>query len=370
MTITRKFITSINVRFDRIARVKAHRVGLLLTALVFVGILGTIPVSPVHGQPPVPAADRAVVPLPPMSPSLGVGNPVFLTQDSGTAEWYHATGLQTITSSGVSVSRHVEIWAAPDGRYRVKSTALDTSGAQEEVAYDASGNQLVKIVTGVGAQPEYLVVKNSKHFAITASSQGTHTRHVGTPYENLLVKESNFTAGSNTVQFSSGVVSHNIGDPSILSIIVPDRATIRTDQGLITADIESLQSSSTAASRQQTLVDLYSMPCMEIRNFRNTANDYFRATSKRISDLSRDFACKWVHVATWAFGYLDGWCITDWQGQGEVSPNYSTWTGTIDNSDWQESHGSNVAACSSHSAWDRYWTPHVTNHQFSAAIPG
>lgn len=368
MIAIRKSFSDVGVRLGRIARANVDRIKAVVTVLVVVGILGTIPVSSVHGQQPSSAFDRAVV-LPSMSPSLGVGNPVFLTQDGGTAEWYYATGLQTITANGVSARRHVEVWAAPDGRYRVKSTALDASGAQEEVAYDASGNQLVRIVAGVGAEPEYFVVRNSKHFAITASSQGTHTQHVGTPYERLFVKESTLTAGSNTVQFSSGVASHHRGDPSVLSIVVPDGAIIGTGQALEEAGTASLQRSSTSASRKQTVVDLYSMPCMEIYNFRNTANDYFRATSRRISDLSRDLACKWVHVATWAFGYLNGYCITDFQGQGVFS-SFSYWNGTIDNSVWQESHGSNVAACSSHSAFDRYWTPHVTNLHFPAAIPG
>lgn len=368
MIAIRKFFGDVGVRLGRVARVSVCRIRAVVTVFVVVGIVGTIPVSSVHGQQSAPASGGAVA-LPLMSPSLGVGNPVFLAQDGGTAEWYYATGLQAINANGVSARRHVEVWVAPDGRYRVRSTALDASGVQEEVAYDGSGNQLVRIVAGVGAEPEYFVVKNDKHFAITASSQGTHSQHVGTPYERLFVKESTLTAGSNTVQFSSGVASHHRGDPSVLSIVVPDGAIIGTGQALEGAGTASLQSSSTSASRKQTVVDLYSMPCMEIYNYRNTVNDYFRATSRRISDLSREFACRWVHVATWAFGYLNGYCITDFRGQGVFS-SFSYWNGTIDNSVWQESHGSNVAACSSHSAFDRYWTPHVTNLHFSAAIPG
>ena len=370
MVMTSHRLDRAKVYIDRIVEMNVFPIRAAVTILVIVGILGTILAQEVRAEQSVPVSQNSAASLPSMSNSLGGHNAVFFAQNSGTAEWYHTTGLLTITSSGVSSSRHIEVWAAPDGRYRVKSTQLDGVGGEEEVAYDARGNQLVRILPAIGAESEYFVVKNDKHFAITASPQGMSMHHVNTPYQNLLIKEMTYTTASSAVHFSSNVVSRYRGDPSALTIAIPADATINTEQLLMGKQVTFSQSSSTFAARRQTVLDLYSMPCMVIRNYRNTATNFFAATSKRISDLSRDHACKWVHVATWALGYLNGWCLYDWQGQGSISSSYSIWVGTIDNTLWQETHGSNVAACSSHSAWDRYWTPHVTGYHLPAAIPG
>ncbi len=304
-------------------------------------------------------------------------NTATQTSDDNVTEWYYTKGSQVIKSTVGTSYRHIEVWTASDGRYRVMSTSLDGSGAYEEIAYDGEGNQLIKIVAGTEADPSFYSVKNDKHFAVTPATTGTHERYSGTAYDKLILKSSGMTAGIHSARFTSGSVTQQKGDPSMLSVVVPEGTKVGTQQELegkteLEGHIDALSQGSTAhtASRTQVITDLYSQPCMETRNHRNTSTNYFGASSRRTSDLSREFACMWVHVAAWAYGYLNGWCIYDWAGQGAVATYYSSWAGTINNSDWQEARGNRVAACSSHSAWDRYWVPHVTGYHLSAAIAG
>lgn len=89
----------------------------------------------------------------------------FLVQTTGEVSWHHTVGTQRFTySSGETLTRRVEAWITPDGRYRVKTTSLDGTHASTQ---QGSSRQ---IHTSEGPAPWWLSAFGGPTWAITAAS--------------------------------------------------------------------------------------------------------------------------------------------------------------------------------------------------------
>ena len=310
--------------------------------------------------------------LPAMSPAFGQEGPMFLEQDGGTAEWYHTSGTQTITRDGNTLTRRVDVWAALDGRYRVKTTSLDGSGDSEEIAYDGHGHQLA-VIASQGEVQQAFVVENSKHFAISRT-MGSRL-YSNSQYSGLLVKGSTNAGTLGSAQYMAGQTSKHHGSSSILTIAIPKgievleeaalTQTIRNDDH---STLDLAMSSSTQASRRETMFDLHSRPCLEARNFRNSVTNYFRATSLNIADQSMDGTCRFLRLSIWRNGWLNGWCgIAHKHTVRPDRRNYVWWTGYFEVAG---KPGVDDVACSRHLAFDNYWTLQISLGHLPAGVRG
>lgn len=326
--------------------------------------------EPVETTPSTPAT---------MVPAFGDDGPQFFIQDGGTAEWYHTSGTQTITRDGTTFTRRVEVWVAPDGRYRAKSTSLNELGAYEEVAYDGRGNQLVLIGNSNSTATTATVLRNSTHFAVTGLWNGQDVRHPDMRYSNLLVSESSIAGTAGSMHYIAGAVLHQQGDASTLAISVPSGVNVSDGSSLAgtsssTSGNHSTQHdaagrNATTGSRVMDLTDLYSRPCIQIHNFRNSVTNEYRTASIITADTSEDLSCYWTSITIWSAGYLYGWCevVTGFVDHTGVRTPYVNWTGFFEVTGIP---GYTDVACSTFYAYDRYWTPHVSLAHLSASIRG
>ncbi len=303
--------------------------------------------------------------------------PVFFEQTSGTAAWDFVKGSQTLTKDGMTLTRRVEAWISPDGRYRVQTTSLDGSGAYEEVAYDGHGNQLIKIVSNAGAIPKYAVVANTLHFAISDTPKATE-KWTTSVHGQQLMKESKWSSGSQSVSYQADAITPHRGEAAALMVEVPAGAVVGDASSAFSHQSFDFLSGDALLSGQQgsashgdITYNLLGDKCMTMRNYRNTSTQYFSASSRRTSNLSKDHACRWVDVSAWEFGFLNGHCVAGPVGFGPTDKNWSSWSGYANVAYWSKKHGSSrIAACSRHAAWDQYWWQHVSWEHFPAAIPG
>ncbi len=300
--------------------------------------------------------------------AFGEDGPTFWEQDGGVAEWYYTSGTLEINTVEV---RHVEVWASPDGRYRVRSTSVDGSGATEEIAHDGRGNQLVSIRISNSAAPTAAVVQNRFHYAVTGLGNDNDVHHSGTPFESILVRESTMQ-NSRAMRYAAGnAVVYQQGDSANLTVAIPDGVEVSDGmQAEVGSRADgSATASSTSGSRTMHLVDLYFRPCMRIYNYRNSVSNLFYAYSRVTADQTQDHHCKWVHVAAWSgvAGYTNSWCdLTAFVDGSPVRASYASWQGFFE----VTSPYPRDKACSSHAAWDLYWIPHITAAYLTAAVHG
>lgn len=302
-----------------------------------------------------------------MNLAFGADGPIFWEQNGGDAEWYYTNGTLEINAT---VVRQVKVWAATDGRYRVRTTSADGSGAAEEIAYDGHGNQLVLIKASNSALPTAAVVRNRFHYAVTGLENGNDVHYRGQAVGNVLIQESAMQ-DSNAMRYTAGNVALQRGDAAILTVAIPDG--VEVSNGLQAEDESHASSSATTSStsgpRTQDLLDLYFRPCMRAYNYRNSVSNLFLASSRVTSDQTQDHHCKWVHVAAWSgvAGYANSWCdLTAFVGSSRVRSDYTFWLGYFE----VTSPHPRDKACSSHAAWDQYWIPHITAAYLTAAVHG
>lgn len=264
----------------------------------------------------------------------------------------------------------MEVWAAPDGRYRVKSTSDDGAIATEEIAYDGRGNQLVLIGMANNASSTAAVVQNRFHYAVTGLGNNNDVRHSGKSFENILIKEAMLQT-SEAMRYTAGNVVHQQGDPANLTVTIPDGVELSDG---IESEVESrtpdtATAGSTTGSRTMVLVDLYYRLCIRIYNYRNSVSNLFYAYTKVIADQTQDHHCKYVHVAAWSAvaGYTNSWCdLTAPVDASQVLESYAYWQGFFE----VTGRYPKDKACSSHAAWDLYWLPHITAAYLTAAVHG
>lgn len=341
-------------------------------------------------------------------PAVGNNEPTVQVPEEIT-EWYYTKGALRLTKNGSTFNWSVQVWSAPDGRYRVITTSLDGSGTSQEVAYDGQENQHV-VMTSPGGHKEVFTVENDSHFAVTGMSLGSTIKHEGTAYENVLVKESSLTGSGGSASYTAGTITSQKGDPSVLTVEIPEGLEVRNlDEEMRELEVLEREDSSddtmtpsrdtvmayavsgyhqtafsrgssafptssasstespTRALRTQTMLDLQSRPCLEARNFRNRVSNYFKAASRVISDQSIPGVCRWVGVSAWADGFLNGWCGFDWKGSSGTHRNYSFWTGYFEVSG---EANYNDFACSIHWGQDEDWVWHIPRGYMSASIRG
>lgn len=299
--------------------------------------------------------------------AFGQDGPTFWEQDGGVAEWYYTSGTLEINAI---VVRRVEVWAASDGRYRVRSTSTDGSGAVEEIAHDGRGNQLVSLRASNNASPTATVVQNRFHYAVTGLGNDNDVRHSGTPFENILIRES-VMHDSRTMRYVAGDVTFRKGDPVNLTVTIPDEVEVSDGMQAVIepGSHSSVMTGATSGSRTMNLVDLYFRPCIRIYNYRNSVSNLFYAYSKVTADQTQDHHCKWVHVSAWSgvAGYTNSWCdLTAFVDSSPTRINYTYWQGFFE----VTGRYPRDKACSSHSAWDQYWIPHITAAYLTAAVHG
>ena len=321
-----------------------------------------------------------------------------------TTEWYYTEGVFRVTKNGSTFNWNVKVWSAPDGRYRVITTSLDGSGVSQEVAYDGHKNQHV-VIASPGGHKDAFIVENDSHFAVTGMSLGSTTKYEGTVYENFLVNETSLTGSGGSASYTAGTITSHRGDPSVLTVEIPDGLEVRNlDEE--TRELEVLESDDSSddtvvrsrvammahavsgynqmafsrnsgifstssrlfsGSRTQTMLDLNSRPCLEAKNFRNSRENYFRASSRVISDPSIPSTCRWVGVSAWADGFFNGWCGFDWKGTSGTNLDFSRWAGYFEVSG---KANYNDFACSIHWGQDEDWVWHIPRGYMSASIRG
>lgn len=267
--------------------------------------------------------------------------------------WIKATGVQEAFDDrgNLTLSRNVTVWAASDGRYRVKTTSRDDSGASEEVAHDGQGHQLVLFTRPSGSQSAVRVDGNS-HFAIDGLGADELRRSMG------VVTSSSFTGDKGSISYYVvGAPEQIDGDASTLEIVIPEGVSIR--------DSSNRSSSSTAlyyissGSASETMYDLTSSaPCLYAYNYRNSTSNFFTTNSQVRS------SCNWVDVSAWDYHFVGVHCGGAWQGSGPTSAYYSAWTGYF------QAANSAAEVCSQHAGWDSSWILQVPWRALRASVVG
>lgn len=282
-------------------------------------------------------------------------------QTTGEVTWHHTVGVQEFRyPNGQTLTRRVEAWITPDGRYRVKTTSLDGTQTSEEVAYDGHGTQLVLYTDPAGTQ-QALVIENDTHFAVTAS--------VGAA--NRQLKDSMRTASnSGYMTYEAGAVLQGSGSASSLNVDVPAGVEIK-DLSDVTSPLEESSSASVthaAGSNSEIMKNFLGYPCLRAYNYRDNSTRFFTANSHIRG------TCTLVAVSIWA-NYLgdNGGLSPPRCGLAFVAhapdpsigylPTYVSWSGYFD-------VNPSDRACSAHAGWDSDHTLQVAYRGLPASVMG
>jgi hypothetical protein len=236
--------------------------------------------------------------------------------------WQHGNGIYTVTDTAGSVERSVEAWVAPDGRYSVVTTSLNSSRASEEVVFDGV-NQFAYITDDAGIL-KVMQGDTSAHFAVTPPSpsrDGALPRSVHDVLDGGV--ETNLDMSWSDIRGDEQLLAPTyVGTP-----IVIERETPGGDNPMPLA----------TGSRSKTFSN-----CVYAYNFVNTSTNYFRGTS------SYRGSCWYMDESLWAnSGVSGGSCVYGtWLGSGPTAAQFSS----------KYVYSSMSNKCTNHAGWLSNWS--------------
>ena len=288
----------------------------------------------------------------------------FLAQTTGEVTWHHTVGVQRFRyPNGETLTRRVEAWITPDGRYRVKTSSLDGTQTSEEVAYDGHGTQLVLYTDPAGHQ-QALVIENDTHFAVTGSAGAT----------NRQLRDSTGT-GSNGrsggfMTYEAGAINQGSGNISTFNIDVPAGVEIKDLDDVTSPPKESNSARVTRAtgSNSEIMRNFLGYPCLRAYNYRDSSTTFFTGNSHIRG------SCTLVAVSIWA-NYLGdsggfapprcGLAFIAHEPDPSIGylPTYVSWSGYFYVYPGER-------ACSAHAGWDSDHTLQVSYRGLPASVTG
>ena len=319
-----------------------------------------------NSQPQLPTPElvaNGALSMSAMFKDLG-SNTTFLAQTTGEVSWNHTVGVQRFRyPNGETLTRRVEAWMTPDGRYRVKTTSLDGTHASEEVAYDGHGTQLILYTDPAGRQ-HALVIENDTHFAVTEPAGTTNRQLRNSTGIGLNSRNSGF------MTYEAGVINQSSGNASLLNINVPAGVEIKDLDDVTPPPREASSDRVTraAGSNSEIMRNLLGYPCLRAYNYRDNSTRFFTANSNIRG------TCTFVAVGIWA-NYLGdggpfspprcGLAFIDHEPPVNIGslPTYVSWSGYF--------HVyPNDRACSAHAGWDSDHTMQVSYRGLPASVWG